>query len=144
MAMPYGLFADALVLAHLAFVGFVMLGGIALAWRPNLAWLHLPAVMWAILVEWNGWICPLTPWEQRLRAAGGEPGYGGNFIDHYVVPLLYPADLTPRIQLLLVAVVIAVNVLIYAWIIGRRIQSDPSAAPPVRRAGTLRPTRTHD
>ena len=120
--MPYGLLADALVLAHFAFVGFVLLGGLIVAWRPNLAWLHLPAVTWAILVEWNGWICPLTPWEQRLRTAGGESGYGGDFIDHYVVPVLYPPGLTPRIQLLLAAVVIVVNLGIYAWIIGRRIR----------------------
>ncbi|MEP6655983.1 MAG: DUF2784 domain-containing protein [Betaproteobacteria bacterium] len=140
--MPYGLLADALVLVHFAFVGFVLLGGLAVAWRSKLAWLHLPAVTWAILLEWNGWICPLTPWEQRLRMAGGAPGYGGDFIDHYVVPVLYPAGLTPRIQLLLAAVVIVVNVGIYAWIIGRRFRSADSA--PVSPARTLRPKRTPD
>lgn len=141
--MPYGLFADAVLLAHFAFVALVMLGGIAVAWRPFLAWVHLPAVTWAVLVECNAWICPLTPWEQWLRTAAGEAGYRGDFIAHYVVPVLYPAGLTPRIQLLLAAVVIGVNVVIYAWIIGRRIRS-ASDSRARRKAGAGVSTKRDD
>lgn len=124
--MPYGHLADAVVLVHLAFIAFVLFGAFAVAWRPKLAWLHLPAVMWGALVEWNAWVCPLTPWEQQLRAAAGQSGYAGGFVDRYLLPVLYPGGLTPRIQLVLAAVVIVVNVALYVWIISRHRVRGPA------------------
>jgi drug/metabolite transporter superfamily protein YnfA len=105
--------ADAVVLLHLAFILFVMLGGL-LVWRwPRLAWLHLPAAVWGVVVEWSGWICPLTPLENTLRLRAGQTAYGGDFIQHYVMPLIYPDGLTREIQMVLGAVVLALNVAVY-------------------------------
>ena len=84
------LMADLIVLLHFAFVVFVVLGGLlALRW-PRVVWLHVPAVIWGALVEFTGWICPLTPLENRLRRASGEASYQGDFIAHYILPALYP------------------------------------------------------
>lgn len=115
----YKLIADLLVLGHVAFVAFVMLGALAVAWRPPLAMLHLPAVLWGVLVEALGWTCPLTPWELALRRAAGEVAYRGSFVDHYVLPLLYPAGLTRDLQATLAVVVVVVNVALYAWVLRR-------------------------
>ncbi len=104
---------------HLAFVAFVVIGGAAvLRWR-RLAWAHLPAVVWAVLIEYAGWICPLTPLENALRQAAGETAYAGGFVEHYVVPVLYPADLTRIVQVVLGSVVLLLNVLVY-WQVARR------------------------
>ena len=115
--MAYSLAADLLVLLHLAFILFVILGGL-LVWRWGwLAVLHLPAVLWGALLEFKGWLCPLTPWEQQLRLAAGEAGYSGSFIAHYLLPVLYPDGLTRMVQLLLGAAVLLINLLIYGWLL---------------------------
>jgi hypothetical protein len=112
--------ADLLVVIHFAFVLFVLLGGM-LVWRHRwVAWLHIPAAVWGALIEFNSWVCPLTPWEQRLRACAGQTGYGGGFIDHYLLPVLYPGALTPGIQDQLGLAVIAVNVLAYGAVLRHR------------------------
>lgn len=93
--------AELIVAVHFAFVVFVVLGGLlALRW-PRAAWIHLPAVIWGVLIEFTGWICPLTPLENRLRRASGEAGYQGDFIAHYILPVLYPDGLTRTDQLML-------------------------------------------
>lgn len=113
--------ADATIVVHAAFVVFVLFGGfLAVRWR-RLVWIHLPSVIWGVVVEWAGWICPLTPLENYLREHGGEPVYRGDFIEHYLVPLLYPSNLTPQTQFLLGAAVIAINAAAYA-LVGRRRQ----------------------
>jgi len=120
--MGPALLADLVLLLHAAFIVFVLLGGL-LVWRWRwLIWLHIPAVIWGILIEVQGWLCPLTPLENRLRRAAGNDGYQTGFIDHYLAPLIYPAGLTPAIQLLLAGVVLLVNVVIYAllWRAWRR------------------------
>jgi hypothetical protein len=110
---------DLIVFLHFAFVMFVVLGGLlALRW-PRAAWLHIPAVLWGALVEFTGWICPLTPLENRLRRARGESGYEGDFIAQYVLPVLYPDGLTRTDQLMLGAVAVALNVAVYAAVFGR-------------------------
>lgn len=126
--MPWGLLADGVVVLHLAFVAFAVLGGVlALRW-PRVAWVHLPAAVWAALVEFAAWICPLTPLEQWFRARSGAAAYDDGFVDHYVIPVLYPDWLTRPTQLVLGAFVVAVNLAIYAAIIrGRARRSD--AAP---------------
>jgi hypothetical protein len=112
--------ADAVLLLHFAFVLFVVFGGALLLRWPKLAWIHLPAAVWATLVELNGWICPLTPLEVELRRASGEAGYAGDFLEHYIVALLYPEGLTRAIQIALAIVVVAINAAIYAAVLRSR------------------------
>jgi hypothetical protein len=117
--------ADLIVLLHVAFVVFVVLGGLlALRW-PRVIWLHVPAVIWGALVEFTGWICPLTPLENRLRRASGEASYQGDFIAHYILPALYPNGLTRSDQLMLGAIALAVNVGIYVLVAARHRRSAP-------------------
>ena len=111
--------ADAVVVLHLAFVAFAAIGGV-IAWRRLAwAWLHLPALAWAAYVEFSGSLCPLTPLENRLRARAGQSGYEGGFVEHYLVPVLYPAGLTPDAQVGIGAALVAVNVAIYAVALAR-------------------------
>jgi hypothetical protein len=110
------LVADALVIVHLAFIVFVVAGGLLVLWRRGVAILHLPAVAWGAWAEFTGAICPLTPLENAQRRAAGEAGYGGGFVEHYLIPLIYPQGLTPRAQLVLGIFVVAVNVAIYAHV----------------------------
>lgn len=118
--MWYRLLADLIVVAHAGFIAFVIVGGyLALRWRW-MPWLHVPAAAWGAAIEFGGWICPLTPLENRLRAAGSAAGYTGGFIAHYLIPLIYPAGLTRGIQLGLGAVVIVANVTAYAIVWTRR------------------------
>ncbi|MEP7205320.1 MAG: DUF2784 domain-containing protein [Casimicrobiaceae bacterium] len=112
----WSLLADGLALAHALFVLFVVFGAIVVRLRPWLAWLHLPALAWAVLLEFNAWICPLTPWEQALRRAAREAGYQGGFVDHYVMPILYPAGLTAGVQVVLAVLVLAINAGLYGWL----------------------------
>ncbi|MFO0706799.1 MAG: DUF2784 domain-containing protein [Nitrospira sp.] len=113
--------ADAVLVLHLAFVLFVLFGGLlALKW-PRAMWLHLPAAIWGAVVEFSSWICPLTPLENWLREQGGASGYAGDFIGHYLETLLYPESLTRNTQLVLGLVVLAVNGAVYfhLWRTGR-------------------------
>ena len=117
--MGYRLAADALVLAHGAFILFVVFGGLlALRWRW-MALLHAPAAVWGVLVEAAGWMCPLTPLEVSLRIAAGEAGYSGGFVAHYLLPAIYPAGLTRGIQFALAALVLTINLAVYAVVLRR-------------------------
>ena len=107
--------ADTLVVAHLAFLLFVVLGGALVLWRRAIAWLHVPAVLWAAWIELSGSICPLTPWENALRVEAGQRGYRGGFIEHYVIPVVYPPGLTHGDQLLLGAMLVAGTAALYAF-----------------------------
>ena len=113
----YQLLADLIVLVHVAFVVFAVLGGLLAARWRRLVWIHLPAVIWAALVEVLGWVCPLTPLENWLRRKGGQAGYPSDFIAHYVLPILYPEGLTREVQIALGAFVILINLTIYIWIL---------------------------
>jgi hypothetical protein len=111
--------ADLVLLGHLSFVVFVAVGGLlALRW-PRIAWLHIPVAIWGAAVELGGWICPLTPLENRLRAAGGEAGYAGGFIEHYLVPIVYPSGLTRGHQIALGVAVLVVNLAVYGVVLRR-------------------------
>lgn len=114
--MLYRLAADAVLLLHLAFIVFVLLGGLlALRWRrAPLA--HLPAAAWGVFIELSGRICPLTPLEISLRAQAGQGGYAGGFIEHYLLPVIYPTGLTQDIQFVLAAVVVGLNLAVYALV----------------------------
>ena len=111
--MPYGLLADLIVLLHLAFVVFVVAGGLLVWHRPRIAWVHLPAALWGTIVEWAGWICPLTPFELWLRTRGGEAGYEGDFVACYLLPVLYPGALTREIQIVLGFSLVVINAAVY-------------------------------
>jgi hypothetical protein len=130
--MIYRLLADCLVLVHLAFVIFVVAGGLLILWRPWLRWIHRPAAVWGALIEFTGWICPLTPWEQALRLKAGQAGYTGGFVEHYVLPILYPAELTQAVQVVLGLLVIGVNVAIYVFV-GYRQARLSGHSPAFRR-----------
>ncbi len=116
----YALAADAVVALHFAFVLFVVAGGLlALRWR-RMPLVHLPAAGWGVWIEWSGGICPLTPLENRLRAAAGEATYPGDFLGQYLFALLYPEGLTREVQWVLGGLALAANVAIYAWVSRRR------------------------
>lgn len=119
MSVSPALLADGVVLLHVAFIAFVVLGGLLCLRWPWLVLLHLPAWAWGAYVELSGGLCPLTPLENRLRAAAGEAGYRGGFVEHYLLPLIYPAALTRDVQLLLGGAVIALNLAVYAWLLWR-------------------------
>lgn len=117
--MVYRVAADAVVVFHLVFILFVLFGGLLVLRRPWLALLHVPAIAWGAAVEFLHLYCPLTPLENALRASAGEQGYDGGFVEHYLIPLIYPAGLTPGIQLWLGSVVLLVNVFVYGVLLVR-------------------------
>ena len=117
--MGYGLAADLTLVLHLLFIIFVLFGGLLCLHRAWWAWLHLPAMIWGVWVEWTGWICPLTPLEGHLRRLAGQHGYDGEFISHYLLPILYPPGLSSGMQLILGGVVIVFNLLLYLTIMTR-------------------------
>ena len=116
--------ADAVLVLHLAFIVFVVAGGLLVLRRPKLAWVHVPVVLWGALIEFTGGICPLTPLENALRRRGGEAGYQGGFIEHYITPIIYPGELSRPVQLALGAFVVLINVLLYWQVVrrGRRLR----------------------
>ena len=111
------LLADLLVLIHLAFILFVVLGGLLVLRWPRIAFIHLPAALWGALIEFGNWICPLTPLEQKLRQSAGEGVYSGSFVEQYVLPLIYPSGLTREVQIGLGLLVLLLNFLIYACLL---------------------------
>lgn len=117
--MGYRIAADLAVIVHFLFILLVVFGGLLAVRWPRAAWLHVPAAAWGALVEFSGLYCPLTPLENLLRRAGGEAGYSGGFIQHYLVPLIYPDGLTREIQVVLGVAVLLINVSIYGYIFFR-------------------------
>lgn len=118
--MIYRLGADSVLVLHLAYVLFALLGGLLVAYRRWLLPLHLVAIGWAIYVQLANPGCPLTGWEQTLRLRAGDAGYSGSFIEHYLLPILYPGWLTVPLQYVLAAVVVLVNLAVYGWLWHRR------------------------
>src|SRR5258705_12078070 len=116
----YRWLADLVVLAHALFVVFAVFGGTLVLWRPWVAWVHVPAAAWAVLIEYAGWVCPLTPLENALRARGGTAPYHDGFISHYVLHSLYPVALTRDIQWMLGTIALGVNILVYGLVLRRR------------------------
>ena len=121
--MVYRGLADLVLVLHLAFIVFVLAGGLlALRWRPA-PLVHLPAALWGVWVEVSGGLCPLTPLENALRRSAGASGYSGGFIEQYLVPAIYPATLSHSLQLLLAGLVVLANAAVY-WVVWRRRISD--------------------
>lgn len=120
--------ADLMVVLHLGFIGFIVIGGfLVLRWRWVL-FLHVPAAVWGALIEFKGWLCPLTPLEQQLRQASGQTGYTGGFIEHYILPIVYPSNLTREVQIVLGTFVVVINVAIYGWMIAQHRRSKKDEA----------------
>ncbi len=114
--MIYRLLADLVVILHLLFIIFALLGGSLLLWRGFMLLVHIPAALWVALISFNGWICPLTPLENQLRQAAGDEGYPAGFVEHYIIPVIYPAGLHFDVQVLLGIVAVGVNIVVYALV----------------------------
>jgi Protein of Unknown function (DUF2784) len=126
--MLYRIAADATLIVHLTFILFVVLGAVLAArwrWMPLL---HLPAAAWAVYAELAGALCPLTVLENRLLVLAGRSGYGGSFVEHYLLPVIYSAGLTREIQQWLAVTVVVLNVLIYAWLVHSRTRRGEAEA----------------
>ena len=117
--MLYRVLADLVLVTHFLFIAFVVAGGFAAVRWPRLAWAHVPCFAWGALIEFAGWICPLTPLEVRLRIASGQAGYSGGFIERYLLPVIYPGALNREIQIWLGLSVLALNAVAYAWLLRR-------------------------
>jgi uncharacterized membrane protein YhhN len=122
----YRVLADLVLVFHLAFVLFVVLGGLLVVRWPRLAWLHIPVAVWGVLIEYSGWICPLTPFENSLRVRGGEVGYSGGFIEHYIRPFLYPNGLTRGTQVVLGSLALLLNIAAYALLLRAKVLEQPA------------------
>jgi uncharacterized membrane protein YhhN len=116
--------ADIIVLLHVAFIVFVAAGGLLVLRWQRLAWFHVPAVLWGALIELMGWICPLTPLENRLRRVAGADAYDGSFIDRYIMPIVYPVGLTRTLQIAIGCSAIAANLVIYGIVLHRRLRQE--------------------
>ncbi len=114
--MLYEVLADAVLILHLCFILFVVLGGLLVLRWPWVAWAHLPAAAWGALVEFAGWICPLTPLEVAFRHAAGSAAYGASFIEQYLVPIVYPSALTRELQMVLGVLVLGINLAVYGFV----------------------------
>lgn len=124
--------ADLVLVVHFAFVAFVVLGGLLVLRWPKVAWVHVPIALYGATIEFLGFICPLTPLENSLRRRGGEAGYAGGFVEHYITAALYPTGLTREIQIALGCLVLALNAAIYGYWIWRRRRArrNSSRTPP--------------
>jgi len=131
--MSARLAADAVVALHAAFIAFVVAGGVLTYFDRRWAILHVPAVAWAAWTEFTGTVCPLTPWENAFRAEAGEAGYAESFIDHYIVPLIYPENLTAEAQTALGIGIVLLNAIVYAAVRRKRTRR-PATRPQENRA----------
>ncbi len=117
--MGYRLAADSMIVAHFAYIVFVVVGGL-IAFRARwVLWLHVPAVAWAIYVQYLGRLCPLTAWENRFRDLAGDAGYQGGFIEHYLIPIVYPPGISMEWHLVLGTAVVLINGAVYAGLIAQ-------------------------
>ncbi len=114
--------ADLTLLIHLAFIFFIVLGGLLVARWPRLLWAHIPAAVWGVLIELAGWTCPLTPLENWLRRRAGQRGYETSFVEHYLLPVIYPEALTRNVQFVLAVLVLVANVALYAIVVRRYVR----------------------
>ena len=119
--------ADFIVIIHFGFIVFIVLGGLLVFRWPKLMWLHLPAVAWGVVIEFAGFICPLTPLENRLRIAAGESGYSSGFIDQYLIPVVYPDGLNRPTQIALGVLVISINLVLYGVVVAKRKRNKENA-----------------
>ena len=112
--MIHLIFANSILMVHFTFILFVVFGGLLVFYKKWMPWLHIPALSWAVLIEFLGWICPLTPMENHFRVLAGQSGYNQGFIQHYLLKMIYPDGLTRQVQVLLGLGVLILNLLVYA------------------------------
>lgn len=117
--MLLALLADFVLIVHLCFILFAVFGGLLVLYKRWIAWLHVPSVVWAAVVNMTPWLCPLTPWENYLRRLAGEDGYEGGFISHYLAPLVYPGELSASVIIGMAAALLAWNAVIYIYVLLR-------------------------
>jgi hypothetical protein len=127
--MFYKILADIIVIIHLAFIVFVLVGGFLILKWPRIIWIHIPVFFWGAIVEFTGWICPLTPWENHFRRLAGVSVYEGDFVGNYILPVIYPEELTRNVQIVLGSLVVSINLLIYTLVLIRAMRK--------RRSGPL-------
>ena len=120
--MGFRVLADATVVLHLGFVLFVVLGGLVVARWRRVAWVHVPAACWGAWIEFADWVCPLTPLENWLREQGGGTAYSSSFIEHYLLPILYPESLSRELQWVLGGAVLLINVVVYIVVFHRGVR----------------------
>jgi hypothetical protein len=128
--MIYRALADLVLIAHFAFVLFVMLGGLLVLHRRRLVWLHVPAFLWGVLVQLANWTCPLTPLENWCRRMGGEAGYTGGFVEYYLSAVLYPEQVTYTMRFALGLLLMLLNVIVYSYVLLRWHQSTKRSKEP--------------
>lgn len=124
--MPYQLLADFVLILHLVFVAFAAFGGLLVLWRAKIFWLHLPALLWGVAVQWADWICPLTPLENTLRLRSGSAGFSGGFIERFAYGILYPENLTMELRYFLGLLLIVINLAVYAYVAAVRTRAKRS------------------
>lgn len=129
--MLYSALANSVLIIHTAFIAFVVLGGLLVLWKPRMRWLHLPALAWGATVVTMGWVCPLTPLKNDLRAMAGQQGYDGGFIEHYLMSVIYPDGLTRPVQIMLALLLIIGNAALYTAIY-KRLRRSRRRTHPVR------------
>jgi hypothetical protein len=112
----YSALADAVLVLHFGFILFVALGGLLALRRPRIAWIHIPCAIWGVAIEFGGWICPLTPFENRLRTLAGESIYHGDFVARYLTPVIYPEGMPREVQVALGLAALVVNLTVYAFV----------------------------
>jgi hypothetical protein len=127
--MTYHVLADLVLVVHLLFILFAALGALLVVRKNWIAWIHVPTAAWAALIEFAGWYCPLTPLENYLKVRGGDEGYAQGFVEHYLLPIIYPGSLTRGIQIALGVLVVVINVLLYLWAWRRRGSAARRDAP---------------
>jgi len=125
--MIYRIAADAVLMLHLAFILYVVLGGWLVLRYPKFAWFHIPAAVWGAFIEFSGRVCPLTPLENQLRVASGSAGYCGGFIERYLIPVVYPSGLNRSVQVALGLGVILVNAIFYGLLVKRLARTSGDA-----------------
>ncbi len=119
----YGLLADVVMVIHLLFIIYVIAGALLVLWKRWTIVLHIPAAVWGILIGFAGWICPLTPLENHFRRLARQDGFSGGFIEHYLVPIIYPAGLTPQWQWILGGLALTVNVVLYLFVYRKKFRN---------------------
>ena len=133
--MLFSFLADLIVILHFAFILFVIFGAVLVYFKRKLLWLHVPCALWGAWIEFSGWICPMTPLENWLRRRANETGYAESFIEHYLMPVIYPSGLTSEVQVALGAFVVGVNVGMYWWI-AKKARSGAFRRTPHRTNGS--------
>jgi hypothetical protein len=120
--------ADTVLVVHFSFIIFTLFGGLLALVGRTAIWFHIPVVLWSSVVNLAGWVCPLTPLENRLRELAGQAGYEGGFVEHYLMEVIYPGGMTRDLELTAGISVLVWNVLLYAYVLHRQRRKKSSGS----------------